>query len=164
MRIAHVENGLGHEPLFRVWLEEAGFEVESFLHAELFLARAEELDFDAILMDWQVPDAGAIHILTYLRRRLASTSCILFLCLDSDELGKVRILQAGADDCIAKPVGRFELVTRLDALQRRATADYVGAPIGFGENGMSLLPEMAGEQSDWVDPHQRALHATRLLR
>ncbi len=167
MGVALVENGLGHEPLFRGWLEQAGHQVSSFPDAKVFLTRAAEQDFDAIVMDWQTPDEGALEVLFQLRWVLASASAVIFLYLDSDEGGRVRLLQAGADDCVPKPIGKLELVARLEALQRRAKAAYRDGPTlaeGREVSSTSADGSEISTQAGWIDPHRQALEAARRLR
>ena len=54
------------------------------------------------------------------RIRTASEVPVLMLTARASELEKVRGLRAGADDYVAKPFGRQELLARIDTLLRRS--------------------------------------------
>jgi DNA-binding response OmpR family regulator len=56
----------------------------------------------------------------------------------SDELEKVRGLQAGADDYVTKPFGRQELLARIEVLLRRSASPAPSAPDVYRDDLLSV--------------------------
>lgn len=86
-------------------------------------ARAAAADpFDAILLDWQLPDGSGVQWLRELRARRGPNRTQPVLMLTARDLlaDRVQGLDAGADDYLVKPFELAELSARLRALARRA--------------------------------------------
>ncbi|MEV0899964.1 response regulator transcription factor [Actinoplanes sp. NPDC049802] len=78
---------------------------------------AEETDF--VLLDLGLPDLDGYEVCR--RIRATSTIPIIALTARSEEIDRVMLLQAGADDYVVKPYGFRELLARIEAVMRRAT-------------------------------------------
>lgn len=102
-------------------LNQAGLEAKGLASdAEFRRACAERIP-DAILLDIMLPDADGLDILARIRRTPGlSRVPVMMLTAKDSELDKVRALDAGADDYLAKPFGMMEMVSRVRALLRRA--------------------------------------------
>jgi DNA-binding response OmpR family regulator len=74
---------------------------------------------DAILLDLMLPDTNGFKVCEELRRWDAFVP-ILMLTARSQEVDKIRGLDAGADDYVTKPFSVGELIARIRALFRRA--------------------------------------------
>lgn len=75
-------------------------------------------NFDALLLDWNVPDLTGIELMKRVRehhRRLP----ILFCTARGEEADVVKALGEGADAYLVKPVRRMELLERLESVVRR---------------------------------------------
>lgn len=81
--------------------------------------------YDALLVDWQLPDGSGLDWIRSLRRQQDVRPILM---LTARDLLKDRItgLDSGADDYLVKPFEPEELVARLHAVHRRAA----GAPSG----------------------------------
>ncbi len=81
--------------------------------------------YDALLVDWQLPDGSGLDWVRSLRRQQDSRPILM---LTARDLLKDRItgLESGADDYLVKPFEPEELLARLHAVHRRAA----GAPSG----------------------------------
>ncbi|MHC3474310.1 response regulator transcription factor [Streptomyces sp. 7R007] len=79
---------------------------------------------DLLLLDLGLPDTDGLEVLRGLRA--VSDLPVLVLTARGDERSVVRGLRLGADDYLVKPVRLTELLARIDAVTRRATAR--GAP------------------------------------
>ena len=81
--------------------------------------------YDALLVDWQLPDGSGLDWIRSLRRQQDARPILM---LTARDLLKDRItgLDSGADDYLVKPFEPEELVARLYAVHRRAA----GAPSG----------------------------------
>jgi DNA-binding response OmpR family regulator len=87
-----------------------------------------------VLLDIMLPGKSGYDICKELRRRKIPV-LILMLTAKGQELEKVVGLDLGADDYLTKPFGVRELVARIKALLRRASAPSPGsAPFKIGES------------------------------
>lgn len=84
--------------------------------------------FDAILLGGAGPEAASLSVCVDLRRTGARTPILLLVARDAAET-RVEGLDAGADDCIAVSCPFDELLARLRALVRRATASGVAVGV-----------------------------------
>lgn len=76
-------------------------------------------DFDAIILDINLPDMTGHDVLRKLRNAKVRTPVIILSGLN-DTQNKVMGLGQGADDYIVKPFEKAELLARLQAVVRRA--------------------------------------------
>lgn len=72
----------------------------------------------AVVLDVTMPALDGWQVLERIRE--VSDLPVLMLTAQGEELHRVRGLRAGADDYVAKPFGRQELLARIEALLRRA--------------------------------------------
>jgi two-component system, OmpR family, response regulator len=100
--------------------------------------------YDALLIDWQLPDGSGLDWLRRLRQRGLTTPALMLTARDllSD---RVLGLDAGADDYLVKPFEPEELAARLRAVCRR-TAGTGGERIGFGAVQVDLTAKAV-----WLD-------------
>ncbi|WP_369282836.1 response regulator transcription factor [Oscillibacter sp. GMB15532] len=106
-------------------LENAGFACTGFEDGDSFweaLLAGASLP-DMILLDIMLPGEDGLSILKKLRDH-PRYECIpvIMLTAKSGEADKVRGLNFGADDYIAKPFGVTELIARIHAVLRRAAS------------------------------------------
>ena len=75
--------------------------------------------YDALLVDWQLPDGSGIDWVRTLRRRGLCTPILMLTA--RDRLGdRINGLDAGADDYLVKPFEPEEMAARLRAVCRRS--------------------------------------------
>jgi two-component system OmpR family response regulator len=77
--------------------------------------------FDALLIDWQLPDGSGIDWLRAQRARGQRTPALVLTARDRLQ-HRIEGLDAGADDYLVKPIAPEELAARLRAVGRRAAA------------------------------------------
>lgn len=75
-------------------------------------------NYDAIILDWMLPEISGIEICAKLRKERITTP-ILFLTSRSQLDDKVEGLNLGADDFLVKPFAFSELLARIKAVIRR---------------------------------------------
>lgn len=75
---------------------------------------------DCVILDVMLPDTNGYRLCEQTRER-DETVPILMLTARSQEVDKIRGLDAGADDYVTKPFSIGELVARIRALLRRST-------------------------------------------
>ncbi len=102
-------------------LEFEGFSVVSAGtgNAGVQLARQEKPQ--AVLLDLMLPDTNGFKVCEELRRWDAFIP-IIILTARGQEIDKIRGLDAGADDYVTKPFSVGELIARMRAIFRRASA------------------------------------------
>jgi two-component system OmpR family response regulator len=75
--------------------------------------------YDAILLDWQLPDGVGIEFLRVIRQRQPRTFVLIITGRDSSS-DRLRAFDAGADDYVVKhDIDVEEVASRLLALERR---------------------------------------------
>ncbi|HEV7677163.1 MAG TPA: response regulator transcription factor [Candidatus Dormibacteraeota bacterium] len=107
-------------------LEHAGYRVVAVSDGLVAGEQLREHRWDAVLLDLGLPFVDGWHILATLEGRRAPS--VIVISARGDERDKVRALDMGADDYLAKPFGADELVARVRAVLRRAGPPHDDAP------------------------------------
>ena len=121
MRILYVEDEKFLADAVKHNLEKSGFDVDLAYDGEEGLDLAVQDIYDCVVLDIMLPKLSGIEILERMREKKISTSVIMLSALSEVE-DKVRGLNSGADDYLAKPFKTAELVARINALARRPAA------------------------------------------
>jgi len=95
-----------------------GFEVRSTADGGAALAMAEDSAPDLVVLDVAMPGLTGIDVCRRLRDKGLTGGVLMLTARDAIE-DRVRGLDAGADDYMAKPFAIDEVVARLHALTRR---------------------------------------------
>ena len=125
MRIAYLEDDSDQAALLRKWLEAAGHICHHFDRGHTLQRSLARESFDLYLLDWHLPDIDGLEILKAIRARTPQAPVIFATARDRDD-DIARVLQAGADDYIAKPVRQGELLARIEAVARRVHGAQAG--------------------------------------
>ena len=126
--IYYVEDDTNIRDLTVYALKQAGFEAAGFTCGRDFFKACDEKAPDLVLLDIMLPEMDGLEILRELRSLpLTKNIPVMMLTAKGTEFDKVCGLDAGADDYLAKPFGMMELVSRVNALLRRAQAPAVSA-------------------------------------
>ncbi len=99
-------------------LEADGFAVDVVHDGVDGLWRAQEVAYDAIVLDLMLPGMNGFQVCRTLRDAEVWTP-ILILTAKDGELDETEALDTGADDYLTKPFSHLVLVARLRALLRR---------------------------------------------
>jgi DNA-binding response OmpR family regulator len=120
-------------------------------------AEAEEkipiFDYDCILLDINLPDGNGLKILERIKECNKTDGVIIITAKNSLE-DKVRGLNLGADDYLAKPFFMPELIARVSAIIRRKRFDG-NNKIVFQEISVDLIGKS-------VSVHGRELDLTKM--
>ena len=124
--IYYVEDDTNIRDLTVYALRQAGYEAKGFANAGDFFAACKERVPELVLLDIMLPEVDGLEILHVLREDAAMKHApVMMLTAKGTEYDTVCGLDAGADDYLAKPFGMMELVSRVNALLRRASAPSV---------------------------------------
>jgi len=106
-------------------LREDGYAVDGAPDGEEGLYKAENYDYDAIVLDIMLPVIDGWELLRRLRK--TKKTPVLMLTARDAVRDRVRGLDTGADDYLVKPFDLTELLARLRALIRRAASQALPA-------------------------------------
>lgn len=114
-----VEDDTALQELY-VYALESDFDCRCFESGEPFFAALAEKPPDLVLLDVMLPGDDGFAILSRLKAgRKTAHIPVIMVSAKGEELSKVKGLNMGADDYIAKPFGVLELVARIRANLRK---------------------------------------------
>jgi DNA-binding response OmpR family regulator len=117
LRILVVDDDEDIRILLRELLQRAGYDVDEVEDGRAALRQLYATPPALVILDVTMPGMDGYQTLERIRD--LSDVPVLMLTARTQELEKVRGLSAGADDYVAKPFGRQELLARVQALLRR---------------------------------------------
>jgi two-component system, OmpR family, response regulator len=118
MRILLVEDDAEFAHAIRRFLRAQGFAVEHASDLKSARIMLPVAGWNAILLDWQLPDGEGIDLLVQARKQADQASIIMLTARDKIS-DRIRGLDKGADDYLVKPFDPDELLARLRAVERR---------------------------------------------
>lgn len=121
MRILVVEDEEKVADFIRRGLEQSGYQVETAGSGEDALERFGAAEYSTVIMDLMLPGMSGLEVVRQLRRQKNDVP-VLALTARGELEDRIAGLEAGCDDYLAKPFAFQELLARIRALQRRATA------------------------------------------
>jgi two-component system alkaline phosphatase synthesis response regulator PhoP len=121
MKILLIEDEEGIVITLTDRLQSEGFSVDSRSDGESGYEAALEGRYDLIILDLMLPKKSGLDVCRDLRQNSVATP-ILMLTAKGETIDKVLGLKLGADDYLTKPFEVMELLARVEALIRRASA------------------------------------------
>jgi len=129
-------------------LELDGYETATASDGEEALERLASEVFDLVVLDVMMPRKDGLSVCADLRAT-GNNVPVLFLTARSDLDDRVRGLEAGGDDYLAKPFALKELLLRVSAIVRRTS--------GYRERAEAAATlEFEGNEVDFKRYHARA--------
>lgn len=114
------------------------------------LAAALDGRYDAAVMDVMLPKLDGIEIIRRIRAAGRSLPVIVLSARGSVE-AKVRGIEVGADDYLAKPFSLTELIVRVQALVRRASAVVESTVLRVADLEMDLVTHKVTRNGRRID-------------
>jgi len=119
-----VEDDLNIQEIELFALKNSGYQAVGFDTAREFYKALDTKLPELILLDIMLPDEDGMNILRRLRTRADTQRIpVILVTAKGSEIDKVKGLDGGADDYIAKPFGVMEMIARVKALLRRSSGD-----------------------------------------
>jgi two-component system, OmpR family, alkaline phosphatase synthesis response regulator PhoP len=120
-------------------LEAEGYYTEIAHDGLAGIEKIRAHDFDLILLDVMMPNMNGLEVCETLRREGRQTP-VMFLTVKGDAADRVRGLEAGGDDYLAKPFHLKELLLRVAAiLKRSAWYTHSQSALSFADNTVNFL-------------------------
>lgn len=130
MRLLVVEDEPKMARMLQRGLSEEGHQVDVCSTGEAALQQGLDVPYDAVVLDWSLPDRDGVSVLREWRQRGVNAP-VLLLTARSSTGEKVTGLRAGADDYLVKPFDFDELLARLEGMHRRTgSTDTTSQPLG----------------------------------
>jgi two-component system KDP operon response regulator KdpE len=134
-------------------LSSLGFTVVEACRGEEALALVRTTQFDAVLLDINMPGIGGVDVCRIMRKVSPRLPIVMLTVQGLDER-KVEAFDAGADDYITKPFHLGELTARLRAAVRRGkTSGQQPGPVAILVGDVQLDPERHIVQKDGQQVH-----------
>jgi two-component system copper resistance phosphate regulon response regulator CusR len=141
MRVLLVEDELKVVNYLRDGLSGQGWLVDVAMDGEEGVFKANEYEFDVIILDVNLPKKDGFSVLRELREN-RQTPVVMLTARDRVD-DRVQAFRAGADDYVTKPFSFIELVERLHAITRRVRSQHTMV-LQVGNLNVDLIGRRAG--------------------
>lgn len=122
--IVIIEDEESIRELLKCTLEAFSYETTTFESGQDFFLmstqKGQAFDMDLILLDVMLPNESGLDIIKKLKSNNKTKNVpVIFISAKTSEIDKVKGLDLGAEDYIAKPFGTLELAARVRTALRR---------------------------------------------
>lgn len=158
MRVLLIEDDARTASFIVKGLKQSGFVVDHTADGEDGLLRASTEPYDAAVVDLMLPKMDGLTVIERLRAEQVKTPIIVLSAKGSVD-DRVKGLQVGGDDYLVKPFAFTELVARIHAVIRRATAPAETSKLQVNDLSLDLVKRKvfrAGEEIE-LQPKEFAL-------
>jgi len=143
-------------------LREQGHTVDHAANGREGLLQAGDAPYDVLVIDRMLPGVDGLALVRMLREADIRTP-VLFLTALGGVGDRVRGLDAGGDDYLAKPFAFAELLARVNALARRPPLVDVQTVLRAGDLEMDLLKRAVTRAGKEVDLQPREFQLLEYL-
>lgn len=119
MRVLIVEDEKALAQILKKGLEENAFTVDTCFDGEEGLYMIETYPYDAVILDVMLPNMDGLTILNKLRAKNINVPVLMLTAKGAIE-DRIKGLNIGADDYMAKPFDFSELIARVRSIVRRS--------------------------------------------
>ncbi|HEX6594611.1 MAG TPA: response regulator transcription factor [Bacillota bacterium] len=117
-KILIVDDEVSIVTLLTFHVERAGYTVDIAYDGKEAIRKAEQNDYDLMILDLMLPGVDGLQVCKHLRETDVTTP-ILMLTARDEETIKLQGLEWGADDYLTKPFSPKEVIARIKAILRR---------------------------------------------
>jgi DNA-binding response OmpR family regulator len=125
MRILVAEENAPLAEHLRTYLQREQFSVHLVSDAAETQRLASDQPFDILVLDLNFPASVGLEFLSHIHTKRPDLPVLAVTAPDRVE-DRVRLLNAGVDDCLAKPFAFAELAARVRAILRRGNSSELG--------------------------------------
>ncbi len=162
MKVLVIEDDADAAAFVKRVLSDAGHSVDVRGDGETGLNSARGGEYDALVVDRMLPGMDGVKLLRSYRDG-GGRAPALFLSALGEVDHRVEGLQAGGDDYLVKPYAPSELVARVEALGRRASADVPTTKLAVGGLEMDLLARTVSRDNRKIDLQPREFRLLEFL-
>lgn len=137
MKILLIEDEPDLRKSIKQYLHQEGYVVESAADFVKATEKAGVYDYDCILVDITLPKGSGLGVVKQMKDK-GSNAGIIIISAKNSSTDKIKGLDLGADDYLAKPFDLAELNSRIKALIRRRNFDGNKSII---VNEITIVPE-----------------------
>ncbi len=160
MRVLLIEDDSATAASIEMMLKSEGFICDTTDLGEDGLEIGKLYDYDIIVLDLMLPDIDGYEVLRRLRAARVRTP-ILILSGLAELDNKIKGLGFGADDFLAKPFDRRELIARIQAIVRRAKG-HSESLIRTGKLTVNLDSRTVEAEGAAPPPHRQGIRHPRI--
>lgn len=122
MKILIIEDEYSLQELMAKALKQEGYVAESAMDFAAAMEKLGTYSYDCVLLDINLPGGSGLDLLERMKKDGNRSDVIIISARDSID-DKVRGLELGADDYLAKPFHIAELIARIRSVSRRSRND-----------------------------------------
>jgi two-component system, cell cycle response regulator CtrA len=148
MRVLLIEDDAGTAKSIELMLKTESFNVYTTELGEEGIDLGKVYEYDIIILDLNLPDMSGYEVLRSLRKGRVVTPVLILSGLTSIE-DKIKGLGLGADDFLAKPFHKDELVARIHAIVRRSKG-HAQSVISIGDLVVNMDSKLVAIQGNRV--------------
>ncbi|WP_126427386.1 response regulator transcription factor [Brevibacillus marinus] len=126
--------------LLRMYLERENYQIDEAERGEQAYEMAIATDYDVILLDLMLPGMDGIEVCQKIREQKATP--IIMLTAKGEEANRVHGFEVGADDYVVKPFSPREVVYRVKAILRRASATAYLKTDNMPSHSIIVFPDL----------------------
>jgi two-component system OmpR family response regulator len=150
MRILLIEDDAKTADFIVKGLQQSGFQVVHAADGEAGWRMASGKPFDLVIVDLMLPKMDGLTVIAKLREAKKNVPVIILSAKNSVD-DKVRGLETGCDDYLAKPFVFSELLARIQALLRRASMVAEPTKLTVADLSIDLLSHKVTRGGEVVD-------------
>jgi two-component system, OmpR family, response regulator len=154
MRLLLVEDDAKTASFILKGLRQSGYAVDHVDDGETGLHMALSEPYDTAIIDVMLPKLDGLTLIGELRRKNHKLPVIILSARGSTS-DRVKGLETGSDDYLAKPFAFSELLARVQALLRRASGVSEPTSLTVGELTINLLTRQAVRGDNKIDLQPR---------
>jgi two-component system, OmpR family, response regulator len=154
MKVLLVEDDAKTASFILKGLKEAGYSTEHARDGDDGLCRITTEPYDVVVADLMLPRMDGLTMIAEVRKRKLKTPTIVLSAKGSVD-DRIKGLEAGADDYLVKPFSFSELLARIQALVRRATAVAEPTQLAVGDLALDILSREVTRQGQRIDLQPR---------
>ena len=159
MKILLLEDDKSLGPWLKKNLTKIGNSVDLFVNGDKALIASLKINYEIMIIDRMVPGLDGLTIIKKIRDKGINTPAIFLTALNDIE-NRVQGFDAGGDDYLSKPFALEELVSRINALNKRNSFkkdQNLNGSLKSGDLEIDLTNRLCFRQKQKIDLNNKEL-------